>query len=542
MPVTTRATLKSRFQTGLVPTQDDFANLIDSALNPAEDNLTKDANGPLRIGYGASSDALQKVIEFFRGAVSGTAAWSVGLSGAAGRQGFSIFHGVGVRLFLNEIGRVGILTSEPNATLHVAGTLQIDQAANLQATLNVQGATTLNGNVGIGTNSPGHALEVRRNVEGWLALFQNTNPGGGAVHLAHGGGRGAHIDAGTDASASTAALEVVSNGQSRLFVRGDGWLGIGTGTPDTPVHIASNITGWAAKIQNTNPGGGVVHLAHGNGYGADIDAGTDATASTYALNVASNGQSRLFVRGDGRVGIGTGGPQEKLTVHGNILLTQPNPESWGSSAIFFSETNYSIYAGLGQMNLASPFGCLIKKSGSYADTLTLEPGNLRLQNGSVYSRGNVFSTGDFSELFESENKEQISVGTSVVLTQEGQIRPAKGKEKPIGVIASAPAILCNSADEWPQKYLKNEFGQFITEEVEEESTLLNGEKEMIKVQKPVLNPAYDPNREYIPREKRPEWHPVGLLGQLHLSKGQPVAPTWVKIKDVSENVELWLVK
>ncbi|NIM12081.1 MAG: hypothetical protein GTO45_25265 [Candidatus Aminicenantes bacterium] len=39
-----------------------------------------------------------------------------------------------------------------------------------------------------------------------------------------------------------------------------------------------------------------------------------------------------------------------------------------------------------------------------------------------------------------------------------------------------------------------------------------------------------------------EWNCVGLLGQLRLRKGQPTAPTWVKMKDLSENVELWLVK
>ena len=60
--------------------------------------------------------------------------------------------------------------------------------------------------------------------------------------------------------------------------------------------------------------------------------------------------------------------------------------------------------------------------------------------------------------------------------------------------------------------------------------------------RPKINPQYDETKEYIPREKRPEWNCVGLLGQLPLRKGQPVAPTWIKIKDISKDVELWLVK
>lgn len=62
------------------------------------------------------------------------------------------------------------------------------------------------------------------------------------------------------------------------------------------------------------------------------------------------------------------------------------------------------------------------------------------------------------------------------------------------------------------------------------------------VVKPKINPEYDPSRSYIPRSERPEWHKVGLLGQIPLKKGQPVAPTWVKIKDISDEVELWLIK
>ena len=31
---------------------------------------------------------------------------------------------------------------------------------------------------------------------------------------------------------------------------------------------------------------------------------------------------------------------------------------------------------------------------------------------------------------------------------------------------------------------------------------------------PVLNPDYDPEKKYIPREQRPEWAAVGLVGRL----------------------------
>lgn len=42
-------------------------------------------------------------------------------------------------------------------------------------------------------------------------------------------------------------------------------------------------------------------------------------------------------------------------------------------------------------------------------------------------------------------------------------------------------------------------------------------KEIIPAKKeiqPVMNPDWDSQREYVPRQKRPEWVPVGLVGQV----------------------------
>ena len=39
-----------------------------------------------------------------------------------------------------------------------------------------------------------------------------------------------------------------------------------------------------------------------------------------------------------------------------------------------------------------------------------------------------------------------------------------------------------------------------------------------------------------------EWSVVGLIGRVRLLKGQPVAPSWIKLRDMSDNVEEWFVK
>ena len=56
-----------------------------------------------------------------------------------------------------------------------------------------------------------------------------------------------------------------------------------------------------------------------------------------------------------------------------------------------------------------------------------------------------------------------------------------------------------------------------------------------------LNPNYDNSKDYKSREERDEWHIVGLLGQIQVTKGQPTG-SWIKMKDVSDTVEMYFVK
>ena len=86
------------------------------------------------------------------------------------------------------------------------------------------------------------------------------------------------------------------------------------------------------------------------------------------------------------------------------------------------------------------------------------------------------------------------------------------------------------------------YAETVAEFDEDGQRVMVGTGEFVTRQRPKLNPDYDPSQEYTSREDRPEWNMVGLLGQLPLRKGQPVADTWVKIKDITDDVALWLVK
>ena len=61
-------------------------------------------------------------------------------------------------------------------------------------------------------------------------------------------------------------------------------------------------------------------------------------------------------------------------------------------------------------------------------------------------------------------------------------------------------------------------------------------------QRDKVNPNYDPEIEYIPREDRQEWDAIGLVGKVRMIKGKPVNPRWRKLQDISDTVEEWFIR
>ena len=158
----------------------------------------------------------------------------------------------------------------------------------------------------------------------------------------------------------------------------------------------------------------------------------------------------------------------------------------------------------------------------------------------ISQQGFATATADFGELMESLDGNHIPLGTSVIeVPGTGKIRPALEGEIPIGVTSGTCGYVGNAAElEWHDRYLTDEFGQILTEEKEVDI----GDGTLAVHTVPIENPNYDSTLPYIPRANRPEWSVVGLLGIIHLRKGQPTDPRWRKLKDISDNVELWLIK
>jgi hypothetical protein len=179
-----------------------------------------------------------------------------------------------------------------------------------------------------------------------------------------------------------------------------------------------------------------------------------------------------------------------------------------------------------------------------------------------------YETFDYAEYFESTPEfasEKLPTGTSVVL-DKGLVRPAKKNEEPFGVVSKSSFIVSGGAGnpEWIGKHVRDKYGAIVTEK-KERWYLTGKEKEKAKAEnkdyrgwsdekpaqknakvilkdRPKISPEYDDSKEYVAREDRPEWNNIGLVGRIPLIKGQPTAKNWIKIRNISEEIEEWLVK
>jgi hypothetical protein len=137
-----------------------------------------------------------------------------------------------------------------------------------------------------------------------------------------------------------------------------------------------------------------------------------------------------------------------------------------------------------------------------------------------------------------EVKHEAVEAKDAVLYEEGDELPEGkevGDEKEAAVEAEAVVYMHNDI-----QYQTDKIPSDVT--VPDDATVKSTEYDGSKLMRKKLNPDYDESIEYEPREERDEWHIVGLLGQIPITKGQPMSDSWIKMKDVSDTVEMYFVK
>ena len=143
-------------------------------------------------------------------------------------------------------------------------------------------------------------------------------------------------------------------------------------------------------------------------------------------------------------------------------------------------------------------------------------------SGQVFGTGAFVSSGaDYAELFEWEDgnpNDEDRRGLFVTLNGKFISIANFPDEYILGIISSNPCIIGDSqSEEWHGKYVRDEFGQIITEEVliptvtdENGITIQEEHTEEIAI----ISEDFNESKTYIPRLERSEWDAVGLLGKL----------------------------
>ena len=162
-------------------------------------------------------------------------------------------------------------------------------------------------------------------------------------------------------------------------------------------------------------------------------------------------------------------------------------------------------------------------------------------DGAVYGLSAFNSSGaDYAEFFEwldGNLDSEDRVGYFVTLDGDKIIKATSTDNYILGVVSVTPSVVGNNyADDWQGKYVKDDWGRIqyhdilipaiyetriIPAVVDAEGIIITEETtEQIEVSPertdyvPILNPNWDSSLEYIPRENRKEWSPVGMMGKL----------------------------
>ena len=382
-------------------------------------------------------------------------------------------------------------------------------------------------------------------------------------------------------------------------------VGNGTTSPSNPLHVVNssanvnllNLVGTNTYTSTALGGEGPIRLQNTN-----TTNGNMSTISNYDGNGNINAQVNFINAnhsGTGSIAFTTrnGGsyPEAMRITFDNRVFVGTTDTPGGSNPVKFGAVGSATGEHVGSFVAATTsyssqifiLGCTRSASSAYnlAGWYSGDGGNSAFQDrefafrgdGQGYADGTWNNNGaDYAEFFESATGQSIPVGSTVVL-ENNKVRLATESDNPadvIGVVrpkepSKASMVVGNTAwNKWANKYLTDDFDRYIMEDhdvvewtdaegkqhsyeshniaegitVPTDATIKTHDDKGVKFQHYKLNPAWDPNAEYVNRENRDEWLIIGLIGQVKVLKGQTMGDRWKKMRDVSASVEEWYIR
>ena len=242
MPQRTREELRELFSVGALPTEQDYADRADSSINQLDDHVHVDHEKNIGIG----TDEPQAKLH-----VNG---------------------GTQIDEDLNVIGNAKVAK-----TLDISGDANIDNALNvkgevkLEKNLDVAGALGVQGDVGIGTDTPTTKLSISPSeIESKITLWTNTaSPENHFGFGISGNQLNYHVNSEGDNHVFYAGGKN-GDGTELMRIKGNGNVGIGTQTPEAPLSITGDGK-WHSPDESMHITNGCI-LFGGSNKGEDINS------------------------------------------------------------------------------------------------------------------------------------------------------------------------------------------------------------------------------------------------------------------------------
>jgi hypothetical protein len=314
MTIKNRTDLKLFFVKNAIPTEGNFADLIDSQLNQAQDGVFKPDNEALSV-VAAPGDQ-KRVLRLYASYPAPNPDWMIALNPAqdpavagSSRAGLGVTDGVGkTKLFLDAAtGRIGVGTNVPQVALDVVGSVQANGFRG-RYDLVLADYRTVNPASNVCLQSPGNDRDT------WI--YRDTADSGSNWGIYH-----RQMDSAI-AGLPANSIGFVGGGASKL----QAYVNLGTGSGffagglsiQGLTDMSATTTTWGGWLEAlrfsrtehsaiTHPGGKLLFGMHSdrNFYFADTDAGRHL-----AVISPANG---------GSLGVGTNGPPERpFHVHSSL--------------------------------------------------------------------------------------------------------------------------------------------------------------------------------------------------------------------------------
>ena len=239
---------------------------------------------------------------------------------------------------------------------------------------------TSSGRVGIGTTNPQASLDVRGNLllSGTLLKSNGTNYFNNQLFVSPINSNNIYYNLGNFGIGTTnpKSLLDVTNGNITI---NNGYLGIGTTNPQSHIHLSASTNNTEVTLRLTDATSGTSSTS---GLILSKDTTQNARLWNYQntdLLFGTNNLERMRLTSSGRVGIGTTNPQATMDIRGNLIvsgnLNKPDGSPFFSSQLSNSSINpNNVYYNLGNFGI----GTTNPKAG-----LDVTNGNIIVNNGRI---------------------------------------------------------------------------------------------------------------------------------------------------------------